>query len=342
MRRLLLILALTALAAVAYGQQRPLVTQYNQNNFLLNPALSGLNYGSELRVGGRAQYNSALENPPETYYLTGNFSLRKRELAETHGLPLRGKSNEAVNKLRKAAKTRDQEYTDHHGIGFVFLYDRFAYLSTTTAQVTYAYHHAFTPDLQFSFGAGAGATQYGLNVSNLHPEQANDLTLSGNATALVPEVSAGVWLAGKNFFAGMAGQQLAPSKWTVSNQPVNLTNVISPHVYTTAGYKIEAAKDLGLVPSVMLRNMPGSPLSFDLNLTARYQDRYWLGSSYRIARSVSFLGGLYLTPDVLIGYSYDLNTNGQLLQAFGAHELVLGYNLRGPMHKKFAPNRLWN
>ncbi|MES2388581.1 MAG: PorP/SprF family type IX secretion system membrane protein [Bacteroidota bacterium] len=333
---------LLLVAAACYAQQRPLVTQYNQNNFLLNPALSGLNYGSEFRMGNRAQYNSTLESPPQSFYMTANFSLRAKEVPESFGLPVRGKGAEQVLKLRKAAKERDKGYANHHGLGIVFLYDNMAALSSNSFQVTYAYHYAIRPDLQLSAGAGLGFTTYALNQNMLRPEEFGDAALQGIASIILPEVSAGVWLTGKNYFLGLAGQQLAPSDWSTADKAADLQNTVYPHIYLTGGYKVNATKELALIPSVMVRQTKTASLANDVTLTARYNEKYWLGGTFRIGTGISAQAGIYLLPNVLLGYSYDHTTTSLMLQSFGTHEIVVGYNVRGLMHHKIAPGKFWN
>ncbi|MES2388499.1 MAG: PorP/SprF family type IX secretion system membrane protein [Bacteroidota bacterium] len=340
--RSLLIISLLFAACASYAQQRPLVTQYNQNNFLLNPALSGQNYGSEFRLGGRGQYNIAIENPAESFYLTGNFSFRKREQSETYGLPIRGKAGEQALKLKKAVRNRDLSFRSHHGVGFVILFDRFAGLGSTTGQLTYAYHYAINADWQISAGTGLGVTQYALNSARLKPENYNDIMLNGNPSVIQPEISGGVWLSGNNFYMGVAGQQLAPSGWNFTDKSVKLNNLIYPHIYATAGYNIAATDEISIVPSVMLRSTQSADPSFDLNAIARYQNNYWIGGSLRFGNSVSIMGGLNILPDLMLGYSYDQNTSGLTMQSFGTHEIVLGYRLKGYMHKSYDQGKFWN
>ncbi len=327
----------------AQAQQQSLYSQYNQNNFLLNPALAGHHFGTELRLGGRQQFNSTVQNPATNYYLTANASLRQMEEPATNGMPIRGKLGDKLLAIRREAMKRDRGYRTHHGVGAMVVFDRFAALNTVTAQATYAFHYALNQNMQLSGGLGLGGTQYSINTNQLDLQDMTDDVLRNNQTVFVPTGSAGLWLAGKDFFVGASAQQLVPSQYNQTTSAVTLDKSQDQiHGYLTGGYKIALVQDFSLVPSVMLRYVRTASLNYDVNLTARYQDRYWLGASFRGGGlSAAFMAGMLLGDGFMVGYSYDQNLNSQIRQSFGTHEIVLGYQIRGERAKKFAPNDLW-
>src|SRR5207237_10253936 len=78
MKRNLLIVSSSLMAAVSLAQQRPHYTQYILNNYILNPALSGIENYTDLKVSGRDQW-VGLNGAPRTVYLTIHGPIGKKD-----------------------------------------------------------------------------------------------------------------------------------------------------------------------------------------------------------------------------------------------------------------------
>ena len=72
MRRSLLVLILIiSYTTIVSAQQKPQYTQYVFNNFLLNPALSGIENYTDVKLGYRSQW-TGLQGAPVTTFFTIN------------------------------------------------------------------------------------------------------------------------------------------------------------------------------------------------------------------------------------------------------------------------------
>ena len=60
----------------ALAQQRPQYSQYMLNNYLLNPALTGIEDYADVRFGHRQQW-VGLEGAPVTYYVSAHMPVGK-------------------------------------------------------------------------------------------------------------------------------------------------------------------------------------------------------------------------------------------------------------------------
>jgi hypothetical protein len=60
----------------AMGQAKPYYTQYILNNYILNPALSGIENYTNLKMSYRNQW-TAIDGAPETVYFTINTQVGK-------------------------------------------------------------------------------------------------------------------------------------------------------------------------------------------------------------------------------------------------------------------------
>src|SRR5204863_3864683 len=69
MKKVLLILLLLNSVCAAVAQQRPFYTQYILNNYILNPALSGIENYTDIKLSVRDQW-IGLKGAPRTSYFS--------------------------------------------------------------------------------------------------------------------------------------------------------------------------------------------------------------------------------------------------------------------------------
>ena len=98
-------------------------------------------------------------------------------------------------------------------------------------------------------------------------------------------------------------------------------------------------KKMFLVPSVLVKVLPGVPVTTDFNAKLNYNQKFWGGLSFRYgneAESVVLLAGITLKNIIDIGYAYDVTlTSMNNVKNNGSHEIILG--LRMPNHQHHAP-----
>jgi type IX secretion system PorP/SprF family membrane protein len=316
----------------AYAQQQPYYTQYILNNFILNPALAGIENYWDFKVSYRNQW-VGLNGAPTTLYLTINAPLGKTDYDyETpNTVPdLKAKS--------LGAKQFLMEYTAppaHSGLGFTVINDKTGPLSRIAAYGSYAYHLPVGEKTSLSFGVSVGVQEVNVDVNSVDFGQSNPVDpaafSSGYLNKLEPDVNAGLWLSNKNFFLGLSAQQIVPVPINASNQSTDssgvtlLTGKLIPHTFFTAGYKIEAGDDIIVMPSVMLSYVKPLPLGVDVNAKVQYQDLLWVGFSYRYNRGFAAMLGVNISSTVNLGYSYDYSTTQLNTVSSGTHEIVLGF-----------------
>ncbi|EJF10468.1 PorP/SprF family type IX secretion system membrane protein [Pontibacter sp. BAB1700] len=99
------------------------------------------------------------------------------------------------------------------------------------------------------------------------------------------------------------------------------------HYFLTGSYRFAPGGRIDLIPSVMLKLASPSPLSVDVNLRALYDERFWVGASYRHNDAIVGMVGVYVSPLIDISYSYDATTSGLNRVSAGTHEVVVGFKL---------------
>ena len=329
-------LLLLLFVKMSNAQQRPQYTQYIFNNYLLNPALSGIENYMDVKLGHRAQW-TGIENAPKTSFISAHWNLNADYLWKN---PLSLPENDD----NPMSRSYTQNYTSspaHHGMGIMAVSDKAGPISRFDAGVTYAYHLQMSGTNNLSVGVYAGLSKIALDINAIKLETEADPALADVLESqFKPDVSLGVWYYGARFFAGASVQQLIPMKLAFTKSSNYETGKTVPHFFVTSGYRFFIDDEISAIPSVMLKRVEGLPLSFDTNLKFDYKDKIWLGASYRKSDSFSVMAGFNFKNFVNLTYAYDLTTSNLRSISGGTHEIVIGFQLSNT-YQVFSGGRTW-
>lgn len=320
MKRILIATALlVCIISSVRGQQRPQFSQYMLNQYLFNPAISGIEDYTEVKMGTRYQW-VGLDGAPVTYYVSAHTPLNKQTSSA------RNRNNRGTHSINQNRFFRAKP---HHGVGIMANVDKTGVLRRTNLTGSYAFHLPVSQKINVSVGVSAGMIRNSLNSAEATYINPADPAITGdyvNRTYL--DLNVGTWVYSQDFFVGLAGAQLARGRRDLNNSLEQKTpGVVQRHYYATAGYKFRFGNDLALIPSVMMKLAGPSPFSIDANLRAVYADRVWAGVSFRNQDSFAGLIGLNISHLMDLGYSYDYNTSALDIANSGSHEIVLGLKL---------------
>ncbi len=336
MRKFLYVkLAFVISVQMAFAQQRPQYTQYVFNNFLLNPAVSGIENYTDAKVGYRSQW-TGLQGAPVTSYIAINAPLGKNFLqGDASAFPAGGAEN-------PSSRLYTQNYMaaePHHGIGLMIVTDKTGPISQTNIDATYAYHLGLSNNLNLAVGVMAGVSHISLNTSELTLETALDPAIAnGNNSQWKPDLGAGVWLYSSTYYVGASVQQLLPQNLYFSTNTAYNKSQTVPQLFLTSGVKLFLTDDITLLPSFLIKVIKPEPITFDINAKVSFRDKFWLGGSYRRSDSFGILAGLNISSFINIGYSYDITTSALNTVSNGSHEIVIGlllnnrYKVTCPQH----------
>jgi type IX secretion system PorP/SprF family membrane protein len=331
----ILLFILCSWIAGVYAQQKPQYTQYIFNNFLLNPAVAGIENYTDVKLGYRSQW-TGLEGAPVTAYFTINAPLGSRfTQGDATTFPAAGGEN-PYSRLY----TQDYQAAEpHHGIGFMLVTDKAGPIDQTNIAATYAYHLGLAPRLNLAVGVSAGVNHLYLNTSMITLENPDDQVLRNiNNNQWKPDASVGVWLYSADYYVGVSAQQILPQTQYITTGDQSNLNKTVPHYFATVGYKIYLNDDVSLLPSALIKFIQPQQTSFDINAKLSFRDRFWFGGSYRKDDSFGILAGFNLSSFINISYSYDATTSALNTVSNGSHEIVLGimlnnkYKLTSPQH----------
>jgi type IX secretion system PorP/SprF family membrane protein len=320
---------------LGFAQQKPQYTQYVFNNLLLNPAVSGIENYTDVKAGYRSQW-TGLQGAPVTSYLTITAPLGKDFLqGDATSFPGGG----GVNPSSRLYTQNYMAAEPHHGIGFTLVTDNAGPITQTYFDATYAYHLGLTDRLNLSVGVAGGMSHISLNTAAITLENSFDPAISnGNNSQWKPDLSAGIWLYGPDFYFGTSVQQLLPQNlYFSSSHAINQSKTV-PQYFFTAGTKLYISDDLTLLPSVLVKVINPTPATFDINAKLSFKDQVWLGASYRKDDSFGVLVGVNISSFINVGYSYDITTSALNTVSNGTHEIVIGLLLNN-RYKVTCPQR---
>jgi type IX secretion system PorP/SprF family membrane protein len=343
-KNLFLISALT-LGTLSFGQQRPHYTQYILNQYILNPAITGIENYTDLKISTRDQW-VGLNGAPKTSYLTVHAPIGKKDYrtnSTSYEIPGQNPRGKYYWETYTAAEP-------HHGIGLAMINDATGSFNRFSANVSYAYHLGLTPTTNLSGGFYAGITNVSIDKSkqdfsgNGDPfDPATAAAMDGEINRIRPDVGVGLWLYSKNYFLGFSAQQVIPQKVVFTDDAAYAKDgKLVPHLFFTGGYRFLIGEDINAIPSLMVKYInASSKTNFqpEANLKLQYRDLFWLGGSYRYENGYAAMGGLNLKNTINVGYAYDFTTTALNTVSRGTHEIMVGF-LIGNKYSEACP-RCW-
>jgi len=319
------------------AQQKPQYTQYVFNNYLLNPAVAGIENYTDVKAGYRSQW-TGLQGAPVTSYLTINAPLGQNFLqGDATAFPANG----GINPSSRLYTQNYMAAEPHHGIGAMIVTDQAGPITQTTFDASYAYHLGLSSNLNLAVGVSGGFNHISLNTSLITLENPLDPAISnGNNSQWKPDLSIGAWLYASNFYFGASVQQLIPQNLYFStNNSYNQSKTV-PQYFATGGVKLFLTDEITLLPSFLIKVIQPTPITYDLNAKFSFSDKFWFGGSYRHNDSFGVLAGVNISSFINIGYSYDVTTSALNTVSNGTHELVIGLMLNN-RYKVTCPQHLF-
>jgi type IX secretion system PorP/SprF family membrane protein len=298
MKKILSILIVCLAANFAFAQQQGQFSQYMMNYYLLNPAVAGSDNDIDLKASFRNQW-LGIQGAPVNYYLSGSST---------------------IGRVADAGRPR-------HAIGGIITGQQLGAFKRNGAYVSYAYHYSLSENTYISAGLSFGVLAYQLNNNLDFGDNTLDNAAQNMNNRIRPDANAGLFLYNKRFFAGLSSMQLLRNRLEFGSLSSE-SGYLNRHYYLFGGYHINLNENMVLVPSVLIKTVVPTSLQFDINAKLKYQNKYWLGVSYRNKDAIIAMLGLMINDRVEFGYSYDITTSGLRFGSKGTHEILLGLRLK--------------
>lgn len=303
-KKLLLLTIVYGLSSIdSKAQQIPLYSQYFYNQFLYNPAQTGLSGSPQLFFNYRKQW-VGFEGSPETRALSYDMSI-------------------ANNKA---------------GVGVYLFSDVTNIFKKNGGYFSYAYHINFNEHHRLSLGVSGGIQENSIDFNKVVVRNPGDaLITNNNQRAVTADAAAGINYFIKGFNLGISAPQLVSGRLRYINDDQKMGYRLARHYLATMSYNIKLAQGkFSIQPLALFRTTEAFAFQFDAGANFNYKDLIWLGAMYRYDAGLTAAAGFKVHKMVSVGYSYDFPMNNIADYTSGSHEVMLGFTFgkRGKKDKE--------
>ena len=285
------------------AQQLPQFTQYMYNTIAINPAYAGSRNALSIVGLNRNQW-AGFDGGPQTQTLSIHSPLR----------------NEKV------------------GLGFSLINDKSGYENFTYAFADFSYTIKASDAVNVSFGLKAGMTYYKLAEELYNATEVNqDPYFNDKLNRWNSNFGAGILFHSNKWYAGLSIPKMINHDLNNDTEFAALERV---HYYAIGGYVFDLNENLKLKPSFMMKYTKGAPISTDLTANFLFNEKFWLGGSYRFSGEQKAIGALVdfqVTDQFRVGYTYEIPTGEIRPYTSGSHEILLMYEFKFMKRKQKSP-----
>ncbi len=283
------------------AQQRPLYSQYLFNGLVINPAFAGAHEALSLSLSNRSQW-SGLDGAPRTFAFASHVLLEPQQI----------------------------------GLGIALNSDQIGVHKNLLVNGSAAYHLQISPDDVLSFGLQAGIRNHKVDYLSLVNNQPYDPRIAASAPGRTFfDVGAGVYFRSEHFEAGVSVPGMIPSDMAAADSAE--MRIRNAHWLVFSKYTFALNHFLDFIPSVFVQYYPGVPVSVDMSAGLLFHKAVFTGVSYRRNESVDFLLRANVTPQLSVGYCYDLVIGNASILSSASHEIGVNYLFKFSRHKIAAP-----
>ncbi len=286
---------------VGVAQQLPQFTQYMYNTISVNPAYAGSREALSIIGLHRSQW-VGFDGGPITQTLSIHTPLRN----------------------------------DRVGLGLSFIEDDLGPENFTYVYGDFSYSIPTGVDGKLAFGLKAGFTQYSLDA-NFRETEGFDPQINGIEDRWTPNLGLGLYWSTNRIYAGLSVPRILNTDKN-TNEGFEALDRLS--YYFTLGGVIDLNKSIKFKPAGLIKATNGAPLSYDLTANFLFNEKFWLGASYRINKHTAAIGGLadfQISRQLRIGYAYEKPISDIASYTTGTHEILLIYEFKFLSSKLKSP-----
>jgi type IX secretion system PorP/SprF family membrane protein len=277
-------------AVTVQAQQESQFTQYMYNTVSINPAYAGSR--DVLSISGlyRTQW-VGLEGAPKTATFSANTPL-----------------------------------SDRLGLGVSVINDKIGPSVENNIAADFSYNVQLNETYRLFFGLKASANLLNIDYTKLDIYNPNDPNFQYNVeNKFSPNIGAGMYLQSDRAYAGLS----IPSMLETSRYSDYASSAVKAkmHAYLIGGYVFDLSYNVKFKPAVLAKMTVGAPLQVDLSANFLFNDKITLGAAYRWDAAVSGMAGFQITPGLMAGYAYDLDTTKLGNYNAGSHEIFLRFEI---------------
>ena len=215
------------------------------------------------------------------------------------------------------------------GLGVMLVSDRKGITNRIGGDVCYSYHLKLNDEMRLMFGLSIGVVDHTVDYSKALVESPNDPTLfSDSQRKTVLNGNAGLAFIWKGLEAGFAVPQIIGNKINyVDTSNVRGYYTQARHYMGSLKYKFFISKEKGIsiAPQGLVRFVPNTPFQYDGNVNFYWEDKFWVGATYKSDYAVGANAGVCINKQLYVGYSYDFIIGNIGKYSGMSHELMINF-----------------
>ena len=286
---------------VGMAQQLPQFTQYMYNTISINPAYAGSREALSIVGLHRSQWVGFRGGP-----ITQTLSIHT---------PLRN---------------------DRIGLGLSFIEDDLGPENFTYLYGDFSYSIPTGKTGKLAFGIKGGFTQYSLDP-DFREAESFDPSIYGIEDRWTPNIGLGVYYSTNRVYFGLSTPQVLN---TDKNTEEGFEALDRLSYYFTGGVVVDLSNSFKFKPAFLVKATNGAPVSYDLTANFLYNEKFWIGGSYRINEKTAAIGGIadfQVSRQLRVGYAYEKPISEIARYTTGTHEILLMYEFKFLSSKLKSP-----
>jgi len=292
-KKYILLIFFIVAGKLVFAQYFPVYSQYIFNGMAINPAYTGSREVFSLSLLNRNQW-VGMKGAPVTQAFSAHAPLKNERVA----------------------------------LGFLLTNDKIGVTSNSALFFNYAYR-IFMPKGRLSLGLKAGVNLFNSNWQKITTfSSTTDPSFNQPSTqSFLPNFGVGAYYYSKRFFAGLSVPLMLSYRQKSQSDSYEFYHDVKQYnVHLTSGYLFDISEMFKFKPSFLLKYSLNSTWQLDLNGNMiLFNDRIWLGASYRIKDAVAGIMELKITDQLNLGYAYDYSLGEISKFQNGSHEILLRY-----------------
>ena len=302
MKRISILIFVICFGGLLKAQQLPQITQYMNNNYVINPAVAGMYDYYQVNTTIRNQW-AGINDAPRTSVIS------------IYG-----------------------RHSEHVGLGGTVYNDVTGPTSRIGGSASYTYAFQLTQKVKLSLALQGGFTQFKIIKNNIPvKDQEDPLMLGGDVVRTLPDATFGFNVSGNKWYIGAAIPQLLSSELKLMDDDfariydtTSQNGKLASHIYVLGSYTYDINPAISIEPSFFLKSVAGAKTQIDFGVKSEYKEMIWVGMNYEMNNdlsSIAALLGYKINDRFNIGYSYGMPSSATSSYHSGSHEFMLGIKL---------------
>jgi len=158
------------------------------------------------------------------------------------------------------------------GIGLSYINDRLGFENTNYAYGDFSYTVPVNEEVKMRFGLKGGFTNYSLENPDL-----NDPFFNSNFNSWKPNFGAGFYIGSNRWYAGISSPRILNTDLNDGEFEALERN----SYYAIGGLVFDLSASTIFKPTIITKFTNGAPATYDFTINFLFNEKFWVGTSYR-------------------------------------------------------------